>query len=202
MPGLSCKNETNPARIGTSVFSGNDLDCLSVLDLGAQGDEAPIDLRSDAPIADIGMHAVGKINTGRSAWKAQNIALGREHINVIREQIDLYMLHELFRIRRGLHLADTGEPFARPNLRWNDFFILGFVLPVSSDTGFGHPVHFLGANLYFDRNAVWPEQRCVQGLIAVNSRDRNIVLESSGYRIVNLVNDSEGAVTVIWFLHG
>ena len=68
------------------------------------------------------------------------------------------------------------------------------VLPVRGDAGLGDPVHVLGADLHFDRHAVRPEQRGVQRLVAVDARDRDVVLEASRHRLEHAVHDAERAV--------
>jgi hypothetical protein len=55
-------------------------------------------------------------------------------------------------------------------------------------------VHVVGADLHFDRHAVRPEQRRVQRLVAVDARDRDVVLEAPGHRLVDRVHRAERAI--------
>ena len=65
---------------------------------------------------------------------------------------------------------------------------------MSGDARLRDAVHFLGADLDLDRHAVRTEQRSVQGLIAIDPRDCDVVLEASGHRLVQRVHDAEGAI--------
>ena len=58
-------------------------------------------------------------------------------------------------------------------------------------------MHVVGADLHFDRHAIRPEQRGVQRLIAVDARDRDVVLEAAGHRLVHAVHGAERAIAGI-----
>ena len=62
-----------------------------------------------------------------------------------------------------------------------------FVKPMRGDALFCHAVHLLGADLELDRRAQRAHQRGVQRLVAVALRDRDVVLEAAGLRLVQLV---------------
>ena len=55
-------------------------------------------------------------------------------------------------------------------------------------------MHVLGADLHFDRHAVRSEQRRVQRLVAVDARDRDVVLEAPRHRPVQAVHQAERAI--------
>ena len=63
------------------------------------------------------------------------------------------------------------------------------------DAGLGDAMHVLGADLHFDRHAVRAEQRRVQRLIAVDARNRDVVLEAPRHRPIQPVHDAEHAIT-------
>ena len=87
-----------------------------------------------------------------------------------------------------LHLHQVLQPLARAiAIRVTGLFT-ALVLPVRGDAGFGHTMHFLGANLHLDRHAVRPEQRRVQRLIAVDPRNRDVVLEATRHRPIQAVH--------------
>ena len=60
----------------------------------------------------------------------------------------------------------------------------------------GHHVHRLGAHLKLDVQTRGTHQRGVQGLITVDLGDGDVVLEAPGHRLVELVQDAHGGVTV------
>ncbi len=54
-----------------------------------------VNARGDATVADIGMHSVGKVDRRRTARQSHDPALGREHVNLVREKIDLNVFEKL-----------------------------------------------------------------------------------------------------------
>ena len=65
---------------------------------------------------------------------------------------------------------------------------------MGGDARLGDEVHVAGADLCLDRQAVRPEQRGVQGLIAVDTRDRDIIFEASGHGPERRMHHAERAV--------
>ena len=91
---LGGDDEIHPGRVRRRALGGDDLDRLAVAQRRAQRHEAPIDLRRDAAIADVGVHGVGEVDAGRAARQAADFALGREHVDLVGEQVDLDALQE------------------------------------------------------------------------------------------------------------
>ena len=73
-------------------------------------------------------------------------------------------------------------------------FVRRLVQPVRGDAGLGDAVHVVRAHLRLERRAERAEQRRVQRLVAVGLRDRDVVLELPGYRLVQPVQDAERGV--------
>ena len=71
-----------------------------------------------------------------------------------------------------------------------------FVQPMRGDPRFGHHVHCLGSHLKFDVYAGRADQRGVQGLIAIELGDRDVVLEAARHRLVQLMQHAERGVAV------
>jgi hypothetical protein len=67
---------------------------------------------------------------------------------------------------------------------------------VRGHAGLGHQVHGLGAQLEFDVHARRADQRRVQRLVAVDLRDRDVVLEAARHRLVLLVQQAQRRVAV------
>ena len=65
---------------------------------------------------------------------------------------------------------------------------------MGGDPRFGDPMHLFGADLHLDRHAVRAEQRGVQRLIAVDARNRDVVLEAAGHGLVDAVHQPERPV--------
>ncbi len=96
-----------------------------------------------------------------------------------------------------MQLGEVREPLARATMRRCVGFLVGFVHPVRGDTGFSDAVHLPGAYLHLERQALRSEQRRVQGLITVDARDGDVVLEAARHRLVKLVHEAEHLVTAV-----
>ena len=101
---------------------------------------------------------------------------------------------------RLLHIEQAAQPFARRPVRLERVLRIvaaRLVQPVRGDAGFGEAVHIGGADLDLDGDAVRAEQGGVQGLVPVAFRDRDVVLEAPGHRLVEIVQQAERAIAGI-----
>ena len=73
---------------------------VAVLELGAQRQQLVVDPRGDAVMTDVGVHAIGEVDGRRAARQRHDLALGREHVDLVREQVALDVLEEFLRIAR------------------------------------------------------------------------------------------------------
>ena len=148
------------------------------------------------------MDGIGKIDRRRAARQGHDRALGREDVDLVREQINFDVLEKLLRIAGLLlHFQNAAQPFARPLVGAFRRAVASLVQPVGGDTGFGDLVHFVGADLHFNRHAEGPEQHRVQGLVAVSLGDGDVVLELAGHRLVQAVQHTERAVAGVDAVH-
>ena len=194
---LGRRHEVHPARVRTRAALRDDFDRFAVLELRLQRHGASIDLGGHAAIADVRMHGVGEVHGGGAARQPQDGALRRKHVNLVGEQVRLDGLEELLGVRRTLHLHEPREPFARALFGAVRVLVDGLVLPVRCDAALGDLLHALRADLHFERQAVRPEQRGVQRLVAVDARNRDVVLESPRHRLEQLMRDPEGAIAMV-----
>src|SRR5688572_7272634 len=190
-------HEVRPGRIWRRALGGDDLDGLAVAKRRAQRHQPPIDLRRDAAVADVGVHGIGKVDAGRAARQAAYFALGREHVHLVREQVDLDALEKLLRASALLDLDELLQPLARPIAVRAIARVAGLVLPVRRDARLRDLVHVLGTDLHLDRHAVRTEQRRVQRLVAIRAGDGDVVLEPPGHRLVHAVYVAKRAVAGI-----
>ena len=88
-----------------------------------QRHDAAVDLRADTAMADVGVHAVGEVERRRSGRQALDLALGREHVHLVGEQVDAQRVHELPRIARVLlPVGELRQPrLAEPRRRAGAF---------------------------------------------------------------------------------
>ena len=68
------------------------------------------------------------------------------------------------------------------------------VQPVRRDAGLGDAMHVVGADLRLQRRAERAEQRRMQRLVAVGLRNRDVVLELAGDRLVEAVQHAERGI--------
>ena len=62
-------------------------------------------------------------------------------------------------------------------------------------------MHLIGTDLDLKRLSGRSDQRCVQGLIHIRLRHRDIVLKASRDRLVHLMDHTERRITVLYGLH-
>src|SRR6188768_534029 len=194
---LGGDHEVRPGRVWRCTLGGDDFDGLAVTKRGAQGHEPPIDLGRDAAVADVGVHGIGKVDAGRAARQAPYFALGREHVDLVREQVGLDALEKLLRATALLDLDELLQPLARPIAVRAIARVARLVLPVRRDARLRNLVHVLGTDLHLDRHAIRTEQCRVQRLVTIRPRDGDVVLEPPRHRLVHAVNAAERAVAGI-----
>ena len=68
---------------------------------------------------------------------------------------------------------------------------------MGSNARLGHDMHRFGAHLEFDVGSERPNQRCVQRLIPVDFRNRDVVFKFSGQWLVLLMHDAHSGVAVV-----
>ena len=91
----------------------DDLDGLAVAQRCAQRHEAAIDLGRHAAIADVGVHGIREIDAGRIARQTADLALRREHVHLVREQVDPDALEEFLGVAALLDFDQLLQPLAR-----------------------------------------------------------------------------------------
>ena len=183
---LAGGDERQPRRIRARGRRRQDLDVVAVLELGAQRQQLVVDARRDAVVADVGVHAVREVDRGRAARQRHDLALRREHVDLVGEEVALDVLEEFLRVARlRLDLEQALQPARRLALRLGEVELAaGLVQPVRGDARLGDAVHVVRADLRLERRAERAEQRRVQRLVAVRLRDRDVVLELAGNRLV------------------
>ena len=193
---LPVADERQPRRIGPRGGRGEDLDVVAVLELGAQRHELVVDPRRDAVVADVGVHGVAEIDRRRAARQRHDLALRREHVDLVGEEVALDVLEELLRVARfRLDLEQALQPAVRLALRLREVELAGgLVQPVRGDARLGDPVHVVRADLRLERRAERAEQRRVQRLVAVGLRDRDVVLELARDGLVEAVQRAQRRV--------
>ncbi|RMN46324.1 hypothetical protein ALQ59_05621 [Pseudomonas syringae pv. apii] len=196
---LAGDDEVQPCRVRTCAGGADNLDRGAALQRLGQWRQSTVDATGNAAVADIGMHCIGKIHCRGAFGQLHDPALGRENVDLVREQVDLDALDELQGVARALlHFQHALDPLPGAGVSALGLLVItGFVQPVRSDAVIGHLFHFACANLDFDRYAVHAEQRGMQRLVAVGLGDRDVILESAGQRLVQIMYSAQHAITGI-----
>ena len=131
------------ARRAVLALGRDDLDDVAVLEPVVERDEPVVDLRADRAVADVGVDAVGEVERRRAGRQVLDVALRREHEDLVLEDVELDALDELGRVRLG-DVALPVHELAQPGeLRVVLAVGLGafLVAPVGGDADLGHLVH-------------------------------------------------------------
>ena len=185
------------ARRAAALLRREDLDEVAVLQLVVQRDDAAVDLRADGAMADVGVHGVGEVDRRRAGRQRLDLALRREDVHLVLEEVGAERLHELARVglvgRPLVHqLLDPRDPLGVAVL----LLLALLVQPVRGDAVLGRLVHVARPHLDLERPALRPDHRRVQRAVAVELRHRDVVLEAAGHRLPERVDQAERAVAV------
>src|SRR6185437_2940000 len=189
-------HEFEPIAAGPVIFLRDDLDHVAIGEHMAQRNHLAVHLGSDALMADFGVDQVREIDRSGAARQDDDASLGRKRIDLFGVEIHFERGQEFAGLFHLLHPLDE---LAHPD----DAMIVGirgrtavFVLPVRGDALLGDAVHFLGANLNFERLA-GVNDGGVERLIEVGARHGDVVFEAARDRAPNLMHNAQSGVTVL-----
>ena len=194
---LAGDHEVQPGRVWPSARGADNFHRRAAFQGLRQRCQAAVDAAGNAGIADVGVHRVGEVDRRGAFRQLHDAALGREHVDLVREQVDLHALDKFQRVAGALlHFQHAFDPLPRAGVAaLGQVFLVGFVQPVRGDAVVGQLFHFAGTDLDLDRYAVHAEQRGVQRLVAVGLGYRDVVLEAAGQGLVQVVHGAQYAVT-------
>ncbi|KAF1031801.1 MAG: hypothetical protein GAK34_03660 [Delftia tsuruhatensis] len=188
-------DEAQPGRVGRGVFGGDDLHHVAALEFGAQRHFLVVDARGGHVVADLAVDRIGEVHHGGAARHGHDLALGREHVDGVGEQVHLDVVPELGGIARlVLDVQQRLEPLRAQLL--GIVAGLGLVEPMGGHAGLGDDVHFLGADLELDVHARGAHQRGVQRLVAIVLGNGDVVLEAARHGLVHLVQHAQRRVAI------
>ena len=161
----------------------------------AQSHELPVHLGTGAVVAHLGVDRIGEVDGCRAGGKRDHLSARREHVDLIREQIDAHGLQKFVRIAEILlPLQQLAQPGKLPFVRWAGRTLV-LVPPVRRDSQLRDAMHLLGPDLYLDPLAERADDRRVQGLVAVRLGHGHVVLEPAGHGAPQAVDNAERLVT-------
>ncbi|MPM47079.1 hypothetical protein SDC9_93787 [bioreactor metagenome] len=187
-----------PRRVRVRIRHGDDFHHVAIFQFGTQRHLLAIDLARHGVIAHIRVHGIGKIDHRCATWQRHDLALGREYVNGIGEQVHPHVVPELGRIACFvLDVEQRLQPLGAHALHRRSACAAHFLVqPMRRHTGLGHHVHFLGADLELDVHPGRPHQRGVQRLVAVDLGNRDMVLELARHRLVHLVQHAQRGIAI------
>ena len=189
-------DQAEPVAAGLVAGLREDLDDVAGMQLVAQRHHASVDLGADAGVADFGVNRVSEVDGRGVARQHHDLALGREGVNLFGIEIDLQGGEEFVGIADiALPLDHLPQPCEALLVLRRDRAV--FVFPVGGDAFFRHLVHFFGANLDFERRAVFGDHRGVQRLVEVRPRHGDEILDAPGHRPPQIVDDAENGVAIL-----
>ena len=149
-------------------------------------------------ITNVTVHGICKIQRTGSLGQLENVSTRRKDVHLIGEQVDLDVLNELQRVAGALlHFQQALNPLPRSGVGNTRPRFLAFIEPVSGDAVVGHIFHFVGSDLDFNGHAVHALQHGVQRLVTVCLGNGDVVLELSGYRLIEAVHHAQRAIAII-----
>ena len=92
-----CQSRDGPAF---SRLGRENLDDFAVFELAFQRDEAAVDSRADAAVADLGVHRVGEVDRRRPGGQRDHVALRGEHEDLLHRKVVTQRLQELAGVGR------------------------------------------------------------------------------------------------------
>ena len=197
--GLAGYHKAEPGRIGPGARCSNDFYRLAALQRLAQRGQVAVNTTGHRGVADVGMNGVGEIHRRCPAGQFHNPAFGSEHVDFVREQVDLHVFDELHGVVGPLaHFHQPFHPAVHTGLV--DVGNAGFLVlvhPVGSNTIVGDVLHFLGTDLDFNVH-MHAEQGGVQRLVTIGLGHGNVVFEAPRQWLVQAVNGTQNAVTVVF----
>src|SRR5450759_3896191 len=167
-----------------------------VLERVVEGDHAPVCLGADASMSDLRVDAVSKVHGGRVRRQVEDIALGREDIDLVLEEVHLDGVEKRLRVP---DLVLPLEEAAQPGQLLVEARVLPTLLvgPMRSDAELREAMHLVRADLDLDRLTRMGDDGGVQRLVTCLLYTSDVVLETTGYRLPQRVDNAENAVAVL-----
>ena len=158
----------------------------------------PFTFAPDAAVADVGVDGVGEVERRRAGGQALHLALGREHVHLVREEVDAQRVHELLGIARiALPVGELRDPLVGA-----DGLARTRAARSCRASGRRCRTRPSGAcpavrHLDLERLSLRPDHGRVQRLVHVHLGHGDVVLEPPGHRLPQRVDDADRAVAVL-----
>ena len=148
------------------------------------------------------MDGIGKIDHRGSGREINNVPLGREDKDLLRDQIALDCADNIFHI---LRVALALQKLADPRQALLELVILAgdtqLIFPVGGNPVLGRVVHLPRADLHFKGDALLADDGSVQGLVHIGLGGGDIILKAPGDRFIHIVDNTQAVITVDHRIH-
>ena len=188
-------DDLHPVPLGTGgVFGSNNIHDFTAVQLTVDGNDSSVDLGSGHPVADGRVDGVCKVNGGSTLGQVDHVAPGRKHINLVGKEVGF----DIFDKVGGIGILLTFDQLTHPG---EGSFLLGalqavFILPVGSDAVFGLGIHLLRADLHLKGDALSTDDHGMQTLVAVGLGGTDIVLETTGNGLIQVMDQTQHVIAV------
>ena len=169
-----------------------------------EGNDGTVDLGAATAVPHFGMDVVGKIQRGRSLGQIDNIPLGREYVDTVLGRLETELLRHLAHVTGFVmpvqHLPQPGDLFLVGTGQLVGC-IRALVLPVGAHPEFRLLMHVESANLHLQYLALGPDDRGMQGAIAVLLGVGDVIVKLVGDVVPQTVHQAQGGIAVTDFRH-
>ena len=195
--GATGVDEVKPFGARAGVGRRDDLHHVAVVKLSGERTVLAVDATAVRVVAHVRVDLVREVDGGAASGQGDDLALRREGVESVGEEVDLDVLDELAAVLTcALNFHQALEPGGGAGL---DVARVKVVLehPLREDAVFGDLMHLLGADLEFDGSTVGADHGRVQALVTVELRNGDEVLEAAVDGLVESVQGAERKVAVV-----
>ena len=192
--GLVALTDIQPVTAGTLAgFGGDDLHHITVLQGGVDVADPVVNLGTHQSVTHTGVNGIGKVNGGRACRQADDLTLGSKDEDLVVEHIDLQRADVVLGIGVLLAFQQTAHPFKVLFVACAGTLL---VFPVGGNAVFGSFVHLPGTDLYLKGDALGADDGGMQTLIHIGLGGGDIVLESPGHQIEQVMDMTQNIVAI------
>ena len=192
------ERRVEPVARRPALLGDEDFDPLPGLKRRVERNHRAVDLGAAATVAEVGVHAVGKIDRRRAARQVDDLALRRHHVDRLVERRLFVVAHPVRTVGNFVlpsqQLAQPGDLFVITSGRALAAFL---VAPVRSNAQFGVLVHVAGTDLHLQRPPVAAVHGGVQRAIVVALGVGDVVVEFLGDRRPQVMHDAQHRVAIL-----
>ena len=200
---FACTHDGKPVavRAATDLLRRQNLNDLARFHLVIERHDLLVNLCTNHAVADGGMNGIRKIDNRRAHRQVDNVAFRGEDEHLFRRKIGLDGAHKVSDIFTfGLVIEHVADPL-QATLQRVGLFVAArhaeLIFPVRRDAVFCRVVHFPRANLHLERDALFADDRRVQGLVHVLLRRGNVVLKAVRQRGEHIMDDTEHIIAIV-----